>query len=176
MGVCVSLGDWSNCHTWRKSGIWTPDSVESARRKGRDFYSIRGMYSLKVKSDHRSIFSNLSNWKEEAWKISGLQRDSNPWPPRYRCDARPAELWSHTYIFHIISLHGKVWTQEIDLAPHIGSEVNLVFTVQEKEQLYHITAEHSLKRKFTYKLFSSTLFYSALQNWHIISLVFFFCI
>ena len=29
-------------------------------------------------------FSNLSNWKVEAWKKSGLQRDSNPWPPRYR--------------------------------------------------------------------------------------------
>ena len=23
-----------------------------------------------------------------------LQRDSNPWPPRYRCDALPTELWS----------------------------------------------------------------------------------
>ena len=31
---------------------------------------------MKVKSDHRSKFSNLSNWKE-AWKKSGLQRDSN---------------------------------------------------------------------------------------------------
>ena len=31
---------------------------------------------MKVKSDHRSLFSNLSNWKEEAWKKSGLQRDS----------------------------------------------------------------------------------------------------
>ena len=41
---------------------------------------------MKVKCDHRSKFSNLSNWKEEAWKKSGLQRDSNPWPPRYRCD------------------------------------------------------------------------------------------
>ena len=29
---------------------------------------------IKVKNDHRSIFSNLSNWKEEAWKKSGLQR------------------------------------------------------------------------------------------------------
>ena len=29
---------------------------------------------MKVKSDHRSKFSNLSNWKEEAWKKkSGLQ-------------------------------------------------------------------------------------------------------
>ena len=29
-------------------------------------------------------------------KKSGLQRDLNPWPPRYRCDALPTELWSHT--------------------------------------------------------------------------------
>ena len=43
-----------------------------------------------VKNDHRS------NWKEEAWKKSGLQRDSNPWPPRCRCVALPTELWSHT--------------------------------------------------------------------------------
>ena len=52
---------------------------------------------MKVKCDHRSKFSNLSNWKEEAWKKkSRRQRDSNPWPPRYRCDALPTELWSHT--------------------------------------------------------------------------------
>ena len=51
---------------------------------------------MKVKTDHRSKFSSLSNWKEEAWKKSGLQRDSNPWTPRYRCDALPTELWSHT--------------------------------------------------------------------------------
>ena len=130
---------------------------------------------MKVKCDHRSNFSNLSNWKEEAWKKnqgfngirtrdlrntgamlyqlsyeathwergqfiefvspvrsdmmrsiyeiihilstvvdeseewlaqlifqfkqlkkSGLQRDSNPRPPRHRCDALPTELWSHT--------------------------------------------------------------------------------
>ena len=29
-------------------------------------------------------------------KKTGLQRDSNPWPPRYRCDVLPTELWSHT--------------------------------------------------------------------------------
>ena len=27
---------------------------------------------MKVKSDHPSIFSNLSNWKEEAWKNQGF--------------------------------------------------------------------------------------------------------
>ena len=33
---------------------------------------------MKVKNDHRSKFSNLSNWNEEAWKKkSGLQQDSN---------------------------------------------------------------------------------------------------
>ena len=50
---------------------------------------------MKVKNDHRK-FSNLSNWKEEAWKKSGLQRDLNPWPPRCLCVALPTELWSHT--------------------------------------------------------------------------------
>ena len=49
-----------------------------------------------MKNDPRSVFSNLSNWKEEAWKKSGLQRDSNLWPRRDRCDALPTELWSHT--------------------------------------------------------------------------------
>ena len=51
---------------------------------------------MKLKNDHRSKFPNLTNWKEEAWKKSGLQRDSNPWPPRYRWVALPTELWSHT--------------------------------------------------------------------------------
>ena len=53
------------------------------------------VYFKKVKNDHRSKFSNVSNWKEEAWKKSGLQRDSNPWPPRYRCVAHGFESrWS----------------------------------------------------------------------------------
>ena len=48
-----------------------------------------------------SEFSNLGNWKEEAWKKklkkkSGLQWDSNPWPPRYWCNALPTGLWSHS--------------------------------------------------------------------------------
>ena len=33
---------------------------------------------MKVKSDYRSKFSNLSNWKEECLKKSGPQRDSKP--------------------------------------------------------------------------------------------------
>ena len=53
---------------------------------------------IKVKNDHRGKFSNLSNWKEEAWKKSRLQLDSNSWPPRHRCDALPTELWRHTLV------------------------------------------------------------------------------
>ena len=41
---------------------------------------------MKVKNDHRSKFSNLSYWKEEAWKKSGLQRISRE--PRERIDWR----------------------------------------------------------------------------------------
>ena len=74
------------------------------------------MIELKVKGDHHTKFSNLSNWKEEAWKKSGLQRDLNPWPPRYRCDALPAELWSHTlgarsiYWAHIFPCSKMLWS------------------------------------------------------------------
>ena len=35
---------------------------------------IACILKMKVKSDHHSKFSSLSNWKEEAWKISELQR------------------------------------------------------------------------------------------------------
>ena len=65
------------CNVYEMIHIWTADIYEG------DMWSSQWI-------------SNLSNWNEEAWKKSGLQRDSNPWPPRYRCDALPTELWSHT--------------------------------------------------------------------------------
>ena len=41
---------------------------------------------MKVKNDHRSKFSNLSNWKEETWKNQGFNgiwtrdlRDATHW-------------------------------------------------------------------------------------------------
>ena len=39
-------------------------------------------------------FKQLARRSQE--KKSGLQGDSNPWPPRCRCVALPTELWSHT--------------------------------------------------------------------------------
>ena len=32
---------------------------------------------IQVKNDHRSKFSNLSNWKDEAWKNQGFNRQQN---------------------------------------------------------------------------------------------------
>ena len=51
---------------------------------------------MKVKNDHRSKFPILSNWKE-AWKKSGLQRDSSLGSLRYRCDALSTRsiYWVH---------------------------------------------------------------------------------
>ena len=62
-----------------------------------------------MKNDHGSKFSNLSNWKEEAWKKSGLQQDSNPWPLRYQCNALPTELWCHTLGVRSINCQSIVW-------------------------------------------------------------------
>ena len=76
------------------------------------------MKVLKLKSDHRSKFYNLSMQLERRSlkKKSGLQRDSNPWPLRYRCDALPTELWSHTlgassiYWVHFIPCSEMMWS------------------------------------------------------------------
>ena len=100
---------------------------------------IRHWKVMKVKSDHRSKFSNLSNWKEEAWKKSGLQRDSNPWPPRYRCDALPTELWSHTlgprstYWLYIFPWSEMMWSssfQLLKLENLLGCRITLHFHLQ----------------------------------------------
>ena len=52
----------------------------------------------------RSFFKELLNQSDpvgsnpvlaRSLKKSELWRDSNPWPPRYQCNALPTELWSH---------------------------------------------------------------------------------
>ena len=61
---------------------------------------------MKVKNDQRSQFSNLSNWKEEAWKKkSGLQQDSNPWPPPCRQGGGHGfeSCWSPDFFFQASS-------------------------------------------------------------------------
>ena len=88
---------------------------------------------MNVKSDHCSKLSSLSNWKVEAWKIkSGLQQDSNLLPPRYRCDALPTELWSHTlgarsiYWVHIFPCSEVMWNI-FEIIGHFRITSGLVF-------------------------------------------------
>ena len=59
---------------------------------------ISSMWKKKECRYERSsrLIRNLSNCEREAWKKFRLQRDSNPWPLRYRCSALPTELWSHS--------------------------------------------------------------------------------
>ena len=48
---------------------------------------------MKVKNDHRSKFSNLSNWKEEAWKKKPFLRQSeDQWPENRFEDVSPGVL------------------------------------------------------------------------------------
>ena len=53
---------------------------------------------LKVKNDHRSKFSSLSNWKEEAWKkpraSTGFKPVTSAIP--VRCSTNWTTVWSHT--------------------------------------------------------------------------------
>ena len=59
---------------------------------------------MKVKCDHRSKFSNLSNWKEEAWKKIRASTGSEP-----MTSAIPVRCSTN-------------WAMK----PHIGSKVNLL--------------------------------------------------
>ena len=83
--ITAIVRDWTMCHKLQQTyGIkhysdWVCTAVMSKWRHERSSRLIR----------------NLSNCEREAWKKFRLQRDSNPWPLRYRCSALPTELWSH---------------------------------------------------------------------------------
>ena len=63
---------------------------------------------MKVKSDHRSKFSNLSNWKEDAWKNQGFNgirtrdlRDTGALLYQLSYEATHWERWSlFTFIYN----------------------------------------------------------------------------
>ena len=86
-----------------------------------------------MKSDHRSKFFNLGSWKEEACKISWLQRVSNPWPPRYqvRCSTNwdvkphvrsklylPVQWNDMKYIWNSHMYCGCRWKWRVIIAVH----------------------------------------------------------
>ena len=75
-------------------------------------------YYYEYQSDEWSSQLNFQfkQLERRSLKKSRLQRDSNPWPPRYRCDAIPTELWSHTlgvrsiYWVHILPCSEMMWS------------------------------------------------------------------
>ena len=68
------------------------------------FFALANRECLKVKNDHRSKFSNLSNWKEEAWKK--IRASTGFEPVTSALPVRCSTNWA--------------------MKPHIGSEVNLL--------------------------------------------------
>ena len=42
-----------------------------------------------------AVDTQFKQLRKRSLKKFRLQRDSNPWPLRYRCSALPTELWSH---------------------------------------------------------------------------------
>ena len=66
--------------------------------------------------DESEEWSSQLKLERRSQKKSGLQRDSNPWPPRFRCDALPTKLWSHTlgarsiYWVHIFPCSEMMWS------------------------------------------------------------------
>ena len=100
--------------------------------------------SILVKSDHRGKISNLSNWKEEAWKISGIRTQYN-------------------MNFIYISLHGKIWTQQIDLAPNVW----LHSSVGRASHRYH--GGHGFESRWSPDIFQASAFQlrklEHLQRW-----------
>ena len=93
---------------WKKrSGLqWYPRSLSSVQTKMTNISKTKNAIfcSLKeVRSDHRSKFSNLSNWKEEAWKKK-IRASTGFEPVTSAIPVRCSTNWA--------------------TKPHIGSEVN----------------------------------------------------
>ena len=59
------------------------------KSSNRSKYEFSYIICIKVKSDHRSKFSNSSNWKEEAWKNQGFNGIRTRDLREYQCDENP---------------------------------------------------------------------------------------
>ena len=82
-------------------------------------YSLKVIFILKVKSDvtgsnpiealifFRLLHSNCLNWKIYCDDHSSFSSTT------------AVQIWIISHILDIISLHGKIWTQQIDLAPSV---------------------------------------------------------
>ena len=111
---------------------------------------------MKAKSDHRSKFSNLSNWKEEAWKKN---QGFNGIRTRDLRDALPTELWSHIlgarsiYWVHIFPCSEMMWSLYEII--HICTAVVDESEVWSSQQIFQF---EQLKRRSLKKIRVSTGF------------------
>ena len=87
---------------------------------------------MKVKCDHRSKFSNLSNWKEETWKK--IRASTGFEPLTYAIPVRCSTNWP--------------------MKPHTGSEVNLLRSCLLRSLSPQIFHSH-----FVIRILSSAFFY-----------------
>ena len=82
------------------------------------------------------LTTRKESYKESPEKILRLQRDSNPWPPRYRCDALPTELrsldGSKSYDLYHIN-----FTTRKELIGSFQPEVNLANLATERAKFPH---------------------------------------
>ena len=105
----------------------------------------------------------LKQLERRSLKKSGLQRDSNPWPPRYRCDALPTELWSHTlgarpiYWVHIFPCGEMMWsiyeiihflTAVVNDSEEWSSQLNFQFKQLERIFCFFQVADPKFKLDF----------------------------
>ena len=119
-------------YIWNNSYIWTVVVDQSEEWSSQQIFQFKQL-------ERRSL------------KKSRLQRDSNPWPPRYRCDALPTELWSHTlgarpiYWVHIsreewndvkyIWNNSYIWTAVVDQSEEWSSQQIFQFKQLERRSL-----------------------------------------
>ena len=82
---------------------------------------------MKVKSDHRSKFSNLSNWKEEAWKNQGFNgirtRDLRDTGAMLYQLSFEATHWERGQFIEFISSRAVKWREVLYEIIHICTAV-----------------------------------------------------
>ena len=80
-----------------------------------------------------------------------LQRDSNPWPLRYRCSALPTELWSHN-CWELVNFSGSIMPPRV--VQHYSDWVctavmsNDVWKIFAVDTQFRKLRKRSLKKKF----------------------------
>ena len=68
-------------------------------------------------TDHRIYTHNLISCEIKAWKKLRPERDSKPWPLRYRCSVLPTELSSHLGAGHFVSSKytHRMWMMQMNI-------------------------------------------------------------